>query len=72
MTALTHSHAKGASLLSRLHAATDALVGRINRYRLYRRTLDELSGLTNRELADIGLHRSELRRVAAEAANDLR
>ena len=71
MTALTHTHAKGASLLARLHAATDALSDRIAAYRMYRRTYNELSALTNGELADLGLHRSELRRVALESAGKL-
>ena len=35
----------------------------------YTRTLNELSAMSNRELADIGLHRSEIPRVATEAAN---
>ncbi len=38
------------------------------RYRLYRRTLDELSGLSNRELADLGLSRSGIRAIAYDAA----
>jgi len=71
MTALTHTHAAGASLMSRLHGATDALKGRVAKYRLYRSTYAELSALSNRELADQGLHRSELRRVALEAAGEL-
>ncbi len=37
---------------------------RFTRWWRYRRTLSELSGLSNRELADLGLHRSELKRVA--------
>lgn len=36
-------------------------------WRLYRRTLDELRELSNRELADLGLNRSMLRRAAFEA-----
>ncbi|WP_299140365.1 DUF1127 domain-containing protein [uncultured Tateyamaria sp.] len=36
--------------------------------RVYRTTLDELNTLTNRELADLGMHRSELKRVAWESA----
>ncbi|MDF1715953.1 MAG: DUF1127 domain-containing protein [Sulfitobacter sp.] len=57
--------------MSRLHGATDALKGRVAKYRLYRSTYAELSALSNRELADLGLHRSELRRVALEAAGEL-
>ncbi|MEO0378665.1 MAG: DUF1127 domain-containing protein [Pseudomonadota bacterium] len=36
--------------------------------RIYRTTLGELNALSNRELADLGMHRSELKRVAWEAA----
>ena len=36
--------------------------------KLYRNTLDELQSLNDRELADLGLHRSILRRIAYEAA----
>lgn len=36
--------------------------------RMYRKTLNELSALNGAELADIGLTRSEIRRVALEAA----
>ena len=36
--------------------------------RVYRNTLDELTQLNDRDLADLGLHRADLRRVAREAA----
>jgi uncharacterized protein YjiS (DUF1127 family) len=36
--------------------------------RVYRVTLNELSALSGRELADLGMHPSELKRVAWEAA----
>ncbi len=35
----------------------------------YRNTLAELQTLSNRELADLGLHRSELKRIAWESAH---
>ena len=38
------------------------------RRRLYRETLRELGQLSNRELSDLGLHRSMIRRVAWQAA----
>lgn len=38
------------------------------RYRHYRRTVAELAGLSDRELADIGLHRSGIYAIAAEHA----
>ncbi|WP_415920977.1 DUF1127 domain-containing protein [Tateyamaria sp. SN6-1] len=37
--------------------------------RSYRNTLAELNTLSGRELADLGLHRSELKRVAWESAH---
>ncbi|WP_299280175.1 DUF1127 domain-containing protein [uncultured Tateyamaria sp.] len=37
--------------------------------RIYRTTLGELDALSNRELADLGMHRSELKRVAWESAH---
>ena len=36
--------------------------------RTFRTTLAELEVLSNRELADLGLHRSELKRIAWESA----
>ncbi|WP_050928001.1 DUF1127 domain-containing protein [Aestuariivita boseongensis] len=43
------------------------LQARFTRWRLYRQTLGEMASLSNRELADLGLHRSELKRVALMA-----
>lgn len=41
---------------------------RFQQYRVYRNTLNELRTLSDRELADLGLHRSMLRRIAYQAA----
>ena len=41
---------------------------RYAQYRTYRTTLDELQSLNDRELSDLGLHRSALRGVAYKAA----
>ncbi len=41
---------------------------RFHNYRVYRNTLNELSALSDRELADLGLHQSMLQRVAYQAA----
>ncbi|WP_255435669.1 DUF1127 domain-containing protein [Paracoccus sp. S1E-3] len=35
---------------------------------VYRQTVSELSNLSNRELADLGIHRSMITRIATEAA----
>jgi len=37
-------------------------------YRVYRTTLNELRALSDRELADLGMHRAGLKAIAAEAA----
>ncbi|MGC1205545.1 MAG: DUF1127 domain-containing protein [Flavobacteriaceae bacterium] len=55
------------SLLARIGTAFDALATRYKKYRLYRETRDGLSALSNRELADLGLHRADITRVAREA-----
>lgn len=34
------------------------------RWRRYRRTVNELSALSSRELGDLGIHRGEIHRVA--------
>ncbi|MGP3695652.1 DUF1127 domain-containing protein [Rhodobacter sp. NSM] len=36
--------------------------------RIYRQTVRELNSLTTRELADLGIHRSMITRIATEAA----
>ncbi|MEM8578487.1 MAG: DUF1127 domain-containing protein [Pseudomonadota bacterium] len=38
------------------------------RRRVYRATFAELAGLNNRELADVGLTRGDIKRVSREAA----
>lgn len=44
------------------------LAERFARYRTYRTTLNELAQLTDRELADMGMHRADIRTIAHEAA----
>lgn len=57
------------SLFTRFSAAFNALSTRYKNYRLYRETFDGLSALSDHDLADLGLGRSDLRRVAEEAAD---
>lgn len=59
-------------ILGTVAHAFEAAAERRAKQRVFRTTYAELSALTNRELADLGLHRSELKRVAWEAANDVR
>lgn len=42
-----------------------SFVRMIQKFREYQRHMDELSQLSDRELADIGLDRSDIQRVAA-------
>lgn len=46
----------------------DALSTKFARYRLYREAYNELSELSGRDLADLGLNRSMIKRVAYQAA----
>ena len=64
-TEFTGSHGTRAAGFA---AWAETLRNRVARYRLYRRTVAELSALSGRELADLGLHRSMIRRVALQAA----
>jgi uncharacterized protein YjiS (DUF1127 family) len=41
---------------------------RFEQYQVYRTTLRELSALSGRELADLGMHRSQIRSIALDAA----
>ncbi len=58
------------SFTARLSAAFDAVATHFKQRRLYRETFDGLNALTNRELADLGLTRSELRNVALESSRN--
>ena len=43
---------------------------RLVRRHMYRQTVNELSALSDRQLADLGLHRSMIRQLALQAIND--
>ncbi len=46
----------------------EVLKTRINTWRRYSRTVTELQALSSRELADLGIARSDIGRIAREAA----
>ena len=53
---------------TRFSAFIDGLKVRMERRRIYAQTRDELAALSNRDLADLGIHRSEIPRIAYQAA----
>lgn len=56
---------------SRAIEANDGLLARLGKiwadYRLYRATLEELRHLSDRELADLGIHRSAIADIARQS-----
>jgi uncharacterized protein YjiS (DUF1127 family) len=62
------SIARPATSNNALGSLIDGLRARIERTRVYHRTLAELNALNDRELADIGVSRLELREIARDAA----
>lgn len=63
----TTQHVKAASGLS-LKGLVASVREAMERHRVYKQTLSELQGLSGRELADLGISRSMITRVALEAA----
>ena len=70
MAAATHQTALKSTPATGMASLIDAAKIRFARHRVYRRTVNELSELSNRELADLGLHRSMIRRLALQAAEE--
>ncbi|MGI9368459.1 MAG: DUF1127 domain-containing protein [Ruegeria sp.] len=65
----TNTAPKGTHIIG-LSSLIEAAKIRFVRHRMYRQTVNELSALSGRELADLGLHRSMIRRVAMQAAQE--
>lgn len=57
-----------AGILARLRELRETLADRMIRRRVYRTTVNELSNLSTRELADLGINPSQIRSIAYEAA----
>lgn len=69
MAYATSSRAVGFGLRDRVAAMVRVYNEGAARRRVYRQTLAELAALSDRDLADLGIHRAQIRRVALEAAN---
>ena len=67
MTFYTDTSARAAAP-SRIAAFFDAISLTMRQRKAYRMTYNELCGLSNRELADLGMTRGDIRRLSREAA----
>jgi len=54
--------------LGRISAFVTTAKTRMEQHRTFRRTVSELTALSDRELADLGINRSMIRSIATEAA----
>ncbi|MEW9919051.1 DUF1127 domain-containing protein [Marimonas sp. MJW-29] len=70
MAYLTTTTGNGNAAFAGIAGTFEKIALRLRERRLYRETFDGLSALTNRELADLGLTRSDLRAVARKAARN--
>lgn len=67
--AYTSTNTSTAALVSgRIAAFFADLAERAEKHRVYRTTYNELSALSSRELADLGINRSTIKSIAYEAA----
>jgi len=67
MAFLNTSHSFETNIVERASATWTSMSELFAQYRLQRRTMNELSALSNHELADLGIHRSNIRATAHAA-----
>lgn len=67
MADTTYGAVAASTLRDRLAARIDAVRANLAQWRVYRRTVAELSALSDRDLADLGLHRSMIRDIARQS-----
>ena len=68
MAYATEIHAVNGDITHRITAVLKTVGTRFANYRVYRKTMNELSALSARELDDLGLNHSMIKRVSIEAA----
>ena len=71
MAIATHNTAADLGLVERFAVTFKTLTTRYARYKLYRATLNEMAVLSDRELRDLGLHRSQIKSIAREHVYDV-
>lgn len=68
MAYVNTTRATGFGLIERIAEFRAAAAEAAAKRKVYRQTVNELSALSNRELADLGLSRSGIKAIAMEAA----
>ena len=68
MTYATANTASGLNIMGRFTALRTQMADAAAKRKVYRTTVKELSALSNRDLADLGIGRSQIRGLANEAA----
>ncbi|MCU0901525.1 MAG: DUF1127 domain-containing protein [Cypionkella sp.] len=68
MAFVNSSRATTVGIADRAAAVVKTIRVALERRRIFKQTVRELQSLSNRELADLGIHRSMITRVANEAA----
>jgi len=62
--------ARAGSTLAAVQGYVAGVAAMLRRRKIYRATRDQLNALSSRELADLGISRSMITRLALEAARD--
>ena len=71
MTALTETISASTSLGARFNALRAEYAANAAKRKVYGDTLNDLQSLSNRDLADLGIQRSQIKSIAYEAAYGL-
>ncbi|MEO8529735.1 MAG: DUF1127 domain-containing protein [Deltaproteobacteria bacterium] len=71
MAYTTHINSASTGVFGRFAEFRRSLVERSARYATYRKTMNELSNLSDRDLNDLGIHRSQIATLAKSAAFDI-
>lgn len=68
MAYVANTQTANAGIVDRIAAFFKTAAERNVQYRIFRQTVNELSALSTRDLADLGIHRGNIKSIAMEAA----
>lgn len=68
MAYVTDTRAHGFAVVEFAKSAVKTLAASFAQYKVYSSTVNELSNLSDRDLNDLGVHRSAIKGIAIEAA----